>query len=130
MICQIRLVQNGESAQLATGSPPPPFTPTYIRAWRVRSGLTLKQLAELVGSTHGSLSKIERGEQKYDQRTVDRIAFALNIHPAQLLWGNPQDDSSIWRIAGEAEALTEAQRRTLLRIIEAMKSERDGAGQG
>jgi transcriptional regulator with XRE-family HTH domain len=124
MPCHILgLVSDGGINLVASRRLRPLYTPTYIRAWRERAGLTQDQLAERIGTTHGTLSKIESGQQPYGQRLVDRIAAALDIHPAQLLWGDPKDESSIWRIAGQASRLTEAQRKAVLRVIEALYAE-------
>lgn len=69
--------------------------PTYIRAWRRKRGFTLDQmvgrLAELgVETTGASLSRIERGEQPYNQDILEPIAEALSVGRDDLLENNPE----------------------------------------
>jgi transcriptional regulator with XRE-family HTH domain len=58
---------------------------TFIRQWRLHRGLTLERLAERVGTTHASLSRIERGIQPYAQPLLEAIAEA-----------HPEDIWSVW----------------------------------
>lgn len=77
--------------------------PTFIRAWRKHRALTLETLAERVGITHASLSRIERGEQPYNQDILDRIADALMCGPADLLIRDPSDPDGIWSLWDQAK---------------------------
>jgi transcriptional regulator with XRE-family HTH domain len=81
----------------------PQFHPSYIRQWRENRGLTLEQLADRVGTTHASLSRIERGMQPYGQPLLEAIAEALQTDPASLLVRNPQDPDGIWSIWDRAQ---------------------------
>lgn len=101
----------------------PIFEPTQIRAWREHRGLKVRQLAELVGITHASLSRIERGGQRYRQELVEKIAAQLGVHPAALLWGKPDDDLDAFVIVGKLVRLSEDQRRTVARVIDAMHAD-------
>lgn len=105
----------------------PIFGPTFIRAWRERRGLSGRHLAELVGLTHASVSRIERGEQRYKQDVVERIAAQLGVHPATLLWGNPDNDMDPFVIVGKLLQLPEDQRRAVMRVIDAFGADREGS---
>jgi transcriptional regulator with XRE-family HTH domain len=63
----------------------------YIKAWRKIRGLTQQQLADLIGhGNHGTISKLESGQHSYKQVHLEKIANALNLHPAHLLF-DPDD---------------------------------------
>lgn len=79
------------------------YRPTFIREWREFRNLTLEQLADRVGTTHASLSRIERGLQPYTQATLEALAEALMTEPASLLMRNPADPEGIWSIWDHAK---------------------------
>jgi transcriptional regulator with XRE-family HTH domain len=56
-----------------------------IRARRKELGLTLEEVAEIVGVTAGALSHIESGRRLPDPRNAVAIAQALQMDPDQLL---------------------------------------------
>lgn len=64
---------------------------TFIKEWRQHRSLTLEQLAEKVGTTHGTLSRIEHGKIHYRQTMLEAIAEALDVEPGDLLSRNPLD---------------------------------------
>lgn len=57
---------------------------TFIKQWRKHRKLSQERLAERVGVTHGTLSKIERGLRPYNQRLLEALAQELNCSPADL----------------------------------------------
>lgn len=81
----------------------PQYRKTFIRHWREYRGLTLERLADRLGTTHASLSRIERGRQPYGQALLEAIAEALQTDTASLLIRNPQDPDGIWSIWDEAK---------------------------
>lgn len=81
----------------------PQYRRTFVREWRRSRGLTLVQLAERVGITHASLSRIERGLQPYSQPLLEAIAEALATDPASLLMRNPEDPEGIWSVWDQAK---------------------------
>lgn len=89
--------------------------PTFIRAWRKHRGLSLEALAERVDMTHASLSRIERGEQPYNQDLLEVIAEALNCEVPDLLMRNPTDPEGMWSIWEKAKPGEKQQ------IVEVMK---------
>jgi transcriptional regulator with XRE-family HTH domain len=58
---------------------------TYFREWREFRGLTQEQLAELLGTGKSAVSKMERGENKYNQYSLEAWADALNCEPSDLI---------------------------------------------
>jgi len=99
----------------------PPVTPrfkgrpqlrrTFIRQWREHQGLTLEMLAERIGTTHASLSRVERGLQPYSQPLLEALATALGVEPADLLIRNPEDPEGIWSVWDQAKP---AERRMIV----------------
>lgn len=89
----------------------------YLREWRKHRGLTLEQLADRVGMTHSSLSRIERGLQRYDQELLERAADALQCEEVDLLIRDPLAPESIWSIWDKAQP---GQRRQIVEIAAAL----------
>lgn len=73
---------------------------TFIREWRKFRGMTLEDLAEIVGLQPSALSYLERGQSAYTQPTLEKIASALNTTPVLLILRKPT----------EADRLEERQR--------------------
>lgn len=82
---------------------PSPYRITYMRQWREHRGLTLEQLAERIGMTHASLSRVERGLQPYSQPMLEAIAEELMTDPASLIMRDPTDPEGIWSVWDQAE---------------------------
>jgi transcriptional regulator with XRE-family HTH domain len=74
--------------------------PETIRARRKELGLTLEEVAALVGVTPGALSHIESGRRLPDPRNAVAIAQALQLDPDELL--NLLDDAHAERRADRA----------------------------
>lgn len=76
---------------------------TYIRAWREKRGLSLRQLAGRLETTPGgdplisfaSLGRIEKGKQPYSQPILEALAFALNVTPSMLLEMDPNAEGQV-----------------------------------
>lgn len=77
----------------------------FIRAWRKHRELSLERLAERVGSTHATISRIERGKQPYSQPLLEALAEALGTTPASLIMRDPTKAGSIWDIVEQIPAL-------------------------
>lgn len=92
---------------------PPRLRRTFIREWRVHRGLTLEQLADRVGTTHASLSRIERAIQPYSQELLEGLAEALATDPASLLMRDPTDPEGMWSIWDQAKP---GQRRMIVEV--------------
>lgn len=57
----------------------------YIREWREQARLTQAVLAEKIGKTEATLSRIETGKIAYTQPTIEAVAAALGIQEFALL---------------------------------------------
>ncbi|MBM0204543.1 helix-turn-helix domain-containing protein [Micromonospora sp. STR1s_5] len=67
---------------------------TFIREWREYRGFTLELLAARIGSTHATLSRVERGKSPYSQGLLEALAEALATEPGTLLSMSPQANDS------------------------------------
>jgi transcriptional regulator with XRE-family HTH domain len=79
------------------------FRQTFIRQWREHRQMTLEQLAQQVGISYASLSRIERGVQPYSQMILEALAEALQTDVACLLVCEPADGHAIWSIWEQAK---------------------------
>jgi transcriptional regulator with XRE-family HTH domain len=91
----------------------PQWRKTFIREWREHRQLTLEQLAERVGTTHATLSRVERGLIPYSQAMLEALAEALQTEPASLLIRNPTDPEGIWSVWDQAKP---GQKQTIVEI--------------
>ena len=63
-----------------------------IKHFRVKKGLTQRQLAELIGVKHNSISDWENDKNSPYSDTMELLAGALEVDANDLLcWGNPQN---------------------------------------
>lgn len=75
----------------------------YIREWREKRGLSLRQLAGRLETepggepllSHASLGRIEKGEQPYTEGVLEAIEDALSVSRAELLEMNPLKDHEV-----------------------------------
>ena len=67
------------------GSPDPATLGHRIRHYRGERGLTLDQLGDEVGPRGSQLSLIENGKREPKLSTLDALAAALEVDPADLL---------------------------------------------
>jgi len=89
--------------------------PIYMRQWREHRGKTLVQVAEHIGMSHGQLSRIERGDQPYNEQLLELLADLYMCEPVDLLIRNPLDERGIWSIWENAK---EGQRQQIRAIAE------------
>lgn len=93
-------------------------SPTYIRQWRKKRGLTLEQVADRVGMTASALSYLERGLSAYNQENLELLSDALGTDPASLLMRNPEDEEAIWSLWEHA---SESERRQITDVVKALR---------
>jgi transcriptional regulator with XRE-family HTH domain len=91
--------------------------PHYIAAWRERANLTQYQLAELIGTNPGNLSRVETGKQPYTQDMLEAIAAVLKISPAALIAQDPKDPTGMWELWGKATRDQRQQIADLARVV-------------
>lgn len=90
----------------------------FVREWREHRHMTQEQLAERVGITPASLSRIERGLQAYTRGSLEALAEALQCQPADLLTRNPEDPEAPWSIW---DNLKPDQQKTAIRVLKALQ---------
>jgi transcriptional regulator with XRE-family HTH domain len=95
----------------------------FFKEWRKHRGLTQEQLAERIGIARSYLTKIERGDRRYDQPFLEAAAEALRCAPADLLMRDPTDPEGIWTVW---ERLTPPERIRVVAVIKAMRGESAG----
>jgi transcriptional regulator with XRE-family HTH domain len=96
----------------------------HIKAWRKYRGLTQEQLAERIGISRTYLTKIERGDRKWDQPFLEAAADALRCDPADILTRDPTDPSGIWSLW---DGLTPPERIRAVAVLRAMKGDSTGS---
>lgn len=87
--------------------------PTFIRQWRDARKLSQEVLAERIGVSHATISRIETGKQDYNQTLLELLAEELGTDPVSLLIRDPSDPDAIWSIWDQAKP---SQRRGLVEI--------------
>ena len=107
-------------------NPKPKRRPNYIRQWRKHRGLTQEQLAERIGTTHATVSRIERGLQDFTGEFLELAADALMCEPPDLLIRDPTDTESIWSLWQRAQP---GERRQIVALSDALLKSRQ-AGNG
>jgi len=65
--------------------------------------LTQDDLAERLGTSKASISRIEAGQQAYTQDFLEACADALRTDPASLLMRNPTDEEAVWSLWDKAK---------------------------
>jgi len=74
-----------------------------IKAFRIREKMTLVQLANLIGISHGSLSGLENNKSKPSAETLSNLCLYTDIDIEWLLTGNKSKKQGKPRILGELE---------------------------
>ena len=91
-----------------------------IGALRKERGLTMRQLAERTGVSHGQISRLENGKQGFRSDTLLRIARALDVQPYAIYMPEKaaQIEGAARRIGGTLRrALKDPQFVSLMEVI-------------
>ena len=80
-----------------------------IRYYRERKGMTLEELAKIVGVTDGTISNYERGTRRPNYEMLLKLSEALDTDVSHLLGTAPDDDV--------AEYLEEIRSRPEIRML-------------
>lgn len=96
----------------------------HFKAWRKYRGLTQEQLADRIGIARSYLTKIERGDRRWDQHFLEAAAYALRCEPVDLLVRDPTDPEGLWSIY---DSLTPPERIRAVAVIKAMKGDNSGS---
>ncbi len=92
----------GRQCALMTGASTTTYI--YLRAWRKHRGLTLSQVADLIGSKTNTLSNWETGGRSVDLDDLKKLADAYGVHPAALLF-SPHDSTEFEGLRAASELL-------------------------
>lgn len=92
----------------------------FIREWRKYRHLTLEQLAERIGVTHGALSQLERGIVNYTQPMLEALAEAMNCRPGDLVMRNPLTEDAVWSLQEILLRADPEKRRQVFDVVETM----------
>lgn len=82
---------------------------TFLRQWRTHRNKTLVQVGEYLHMSHSQLSRIERGDQPYNQEMLEALAELYMCDPVDLLIRDPSAKDSIWTIWAHASIGEKAQ---------------------
>ncbi len=103
-------------------------TPTVLRRMRESSGLTMRQVAGMVGISHAAISQFENGKMSLPEYRVEQLARAYGFSPEEFHkiaghepGANPKDDCHcmIDRLDGDQLAAMRAVMAQLLRTVPA-----------
>lgn len=103
-----------------------PKRPWFLQAWRKKRGLSQEQLAEMVETSKGYISDLEKGDRRYNQDLLERFAAALQCQPRDLLAHPdvaepPPADSEEDLLRAEFRAASKARKEQILRVVKALK---------
>ena len=100
-------VQDGAGEDVAEVLDDDQRVAAWIRAYRVRRGLTLAQLSELSGVSVGHLSRLENGTRTPTVRLLLQLARALGVSIGELV-GESSEQSSVYISRSEDRGTLEA----------------------
>jgi transcriptional regulator with XRE-family HTH domain len=103
----------------------------FIREQRNVGQLSLRKLSEMAGVSNPYLSQIERGLRRPSAEILQQIARALEISAETLyvragILDEPEGDVDVIREIRRDPRISEEQKKTLVRIYESFRRERDG----
>lgn len=93
--------------------------PTFLKQWRNFRDMTQEALAEKADMTPPSISQLESGNQGFTDKSLARLAGALDCTPADLLVHDPSREDSFWPLCQAAEKLEGRERRRIIRLMAA-----------
>lgn len=77
-----------------------------IRLYRRQRGMTLKELADSVGTTPQTISRLETEVMTLSTEWLERLATALGVHPTELLEAPDRPDIPLIGLIGANGALS------------------------
>lgn len=79
--------------------PKPRQRRTYIKEWREQRGWSQEELADMVGVTQETISRLENGKIAYTQPTLEAIADKLACEIGDLTDHDPTKDGVLVQLA-------------------------------
>lgn len=83
-----------------------PYQKHFVAEWREHFGHSQEKLAEMIGTTKATISRLENYENSYSQDLIEAIAEVLSLSPATLLAIDPKDENDIftpWKEASKPQ---------------------------
>ena len=96
-----------------------PYQKHFVAKWRSRFDLSQDELAEQIGTSKATISRLENYENGYSQDLIEAIAEALGLSPASLLAIDPNDENDILTIWNQA---TKQQQRLIVTLARGVLS--------
>lgn len=90
---------------------------TFLREWRKSREKTLEAVADHLHMSHSQLSRIERGQQPYNQELLEALADLYMCDVVDLLIRDPSDQNGMWTIWEQASP---AQRQQIVAVADAL----------
>lgn len=90
---------------MPTSRVPPRPMRMYLREWRKSKNMTQDELADLIGTNKGQISKLETGFRDWDQSWIQKIATALKLQDELHLFQPPETVTEDGLLAGLPENL-------------------------
>lgn len=98
---------------------------TRLRERRKLKGITQEQLGELLGVGQSVVTMWETGRRYPEgEDTFERMASVLGCNPAWLRYGAGAEDRAAADVAEKIAMLGDAERQTILALIESLNSRR------
>lgn len=94
--------------------------PFFLREWRIHRALTQQQLADRAGFSKPFISELERSVKPYTQSTLEALADALSVDPADLIMRDPTSPEAIWSVW---DNVPPSKRDQALRVLAAFAEE-------
>jgi transcriptional regulator with XRE-family HTH domain len=90
----------------------------FIAEWRRFRHLSQDQLAERIGISKATLSRIENKKIPYSQGLLEACADALLCGPADLIMRNPEAPDAIWTVW---EQIPETERAQAIEVLKTFR---------
>lgn len=97
---------------------------TFLRQWRKHRGKTLEAVADHLHMSHSQLSRIERGQQSYNQELLEALADLYMCDVVDLIVRDPTEPESMWTLWEKAKPGEKQQIRAVAETL--LKTGTDG----
>jgi transcriptional regulator with XRE-family HTH domain len=99
--------------------PRPRYRATHLLEWRKHRDFSQEELADRVGTTAATVSRLENGKQPYTQPLLELLAEALRCEPADIIMRPPSAgaEADILRLVHDLPA---ADQERALGVLKAM----------
>ena len=88
---------------------------TFVRAYRLRAGLSQEELGQRIGWSDSTVSLLENQKIPYNQELLEAIAREVGCDAADLLTKDPNREADGW------EAIHPSERASILALLKAIR---------